>query len=192
MKNKLTQEYLKECLDYNLKTGEFVWKERPINHFKTERVCNIWNTRFKNKKAGSKHSNGYSCITIDYKTYLSHRIAFLYVEGYIPENEVDHMNRNRSDNRWKNLRKVSTSCNSQNCSVSKNNTTGVTGVYYDKSRCKWLVNIKINYKDKYLGRFDDFNDAVIARYNEEKTNPNWTCSLESLAYKYLKENNLLL
>lgn len=93
MKNKLTQKRLKKLLYYNPDTGIFTWK---INSRRS----------LKDAPAGNLHPSGYIRIGIDSKEYRAHRLAFLYMEGYIPENDVDHINRVRDDNRWKNLREL--------------------------------------------------------------------------------------
>lgn len=191
-KIKLTQDYLKECLTYNIEAGIFIWNKRPLTHFKNSHGCNIWNSRWSKKEAGSiDKKTGYFRVCINSKLYSAHRLAFLYMEGYLPENDVDHKDKNGLNNKWSNLREVSTRCNLQNCNISKSNKSGVTGVYFDKSRNKWVAQITINYKAKTLGLFDNFEDAVWARYNEEVNNPLWTCSVSSTALKYIQENNLI-
>jgi hypothetical protein len=192
MKNKLTQGYLKECLHYDPETGIFTWNERPESHFKTIGSGKAWNTKYANEIAGSRYSKtGYTLISINYTLYYAHRLAFLYVEGYIPENHVDHIDKNKLNNQWDNLREVSVQCNLQNSHLSSANTSGVTGVYWEVARKKWVAQITISIRNFILGRFDRFEDAVMRRYKEEVENPNWTCSIESSAYKYLKDNNLL-
>ena len=192
-KFKLTQKYLKECLDYNPETGIFKRKERPVSHFKNnkESTRKIWNKRYANKEILCVSKNGYVYIRINKKAYFAHRLAFLYMEGYLPENDVDHIDRNRSNNKWNNLREVSRRCNFQNKNVRKDNKIGIIGIQFDKQNKKYRASITINKKCNRLGRFENLNDAVLARYNEEQNNPNWTCSIESSAEKYLKENNLI-
>lgn len=191
MKNKLSQDYLKECLYYNPETGVFTWNNRPISHFKNQMYQDIWNLKYSNTESGYTNVAGYLSICINYKRYLAHRLAFLYVEGYIPENGIDHIDRNRLNNKWSNLREVSQSCNLQNCNLRKNNTSGINGVSWHKNKNKWVSYIVINYETKHIGIFDNFNDAVMARYQEEINNPLWTCSGDSSAMKYLKENSLI-
>lgn len=190
MKKKLTQEYLKEALTYNPDTGIFTWNERPENHFKTKRAGRIINTKNRNKEAGYI-KDGYLGIGIKNNKYKAHRLAFLYMEGYFPENQVDHIDRDPLNNKWNNLREVSNQCNSQNCKLFKSNTSGVCGVYWSRPLNKWMAAIMISGKSKYLGLFENFEDAVMARYNEEVSNPEWSCSVESTAYKYLKDHNLI-
>ena len=197
MKNKLTQKYLKECLVYNPETGVFIWKERPANHFIGNSNYNnitkskMWNKKYANKEAKNTRYDKYIAIGIDGKAYLAHRLAFLYMEGYMPENNVDHINRIRDDNKWCNLREVTQTCNMQNMSLMKNNKTGVAGVSWNKKRKRWNSNIRINKSLKFLGSFKNFDDAVKARYNEELTNDLWNCNYNSTSYQYLIENNLI-
>ena len=192
MKNKLTQEYLKEALHYDPETGIYTWNVRPENHFPSKRAFNALNSRSANKKAGSVNKeSGYLSIRINSKLYLAHRLAFIYMEGYMPENGVDHVDRNRLNNKWNNLREASQKCNMQNCKLSIMNTSGVTGVCWNKNWNKWETQITINSKTKHLGSYVNFEDAVMARYQEEINNPEWTCSIDSSALKYLQENNLL-
>jgi hypothetical protein len=177
MKNKLTQKRLKEVLRYYPGSGIFRWRTRE--------------RRKKNIIAGYKNSRGYIQIMIDGKKHPAHRLAFLYVHGYFPENDIDHIDRNPSNNKIKNLREVSRQCNMRNTGNRIDNTYGVKGVYWDKHANKWMVRICANGKDKYLGLYKNFNDAVIARYHAEKE-LNWKgCDSSSPAYQYLKQNNLL-
>ena len=75
----------------------------------------------------------------------------------------DHKDRNELNNRKYNLRLCTKQENSMNSSKSKNNTSGIIGVYWDKQNEKWMASIGINYKSKYLGRFINKNDAIKAR-----------------------------
>lgn len=79
----------------------------------------------------------------------------------------DHINRNPFDNRKSNLRQATASENSMNRGLQSNNTSGITGVCWDKRREKWMAYIKINHKNIYLGTFDDKDDAIKARLNGE-------------------------
>ena len=198
-KKNLTQDYLKECLIYDPIKGTFIWKIRPQSHFKStdkmnsSMICNIWNSHYANKFAGNTNTNKnkYTNISIDKKSYPSHRLAFLYMEGYNPEYEIDHIDRNKSNNKWSNLRHVTPTCNTQNKNIYKSNKTGVNGVSFISNENRWRVRITIHKKQVHLGYYTNFIDAVKARYEEEKNNPMWSCSTNTTAYLYLKENNLL-
>jgi hypothetical protein len=177
MKNKLTQKRLKEVLKYYPSLGIFRWRTRE--------------GRKKNIIAGYKNSRGYIVIGIDGKTYYAHQLAFLYIHGYLPENGIDHIDGNPSNNKIKNLREVSHQCNMRNTGNRINNTSGVKGVYWNKRDNKWRAQICINGEVKYLGIYKNFDNAVKTRYQAEKK-LNWEgCDSSSPAYLYLKQNDLL-
>lgn len=78
------------------------------------------------------------------------------------------MNHQRYDNRKNNIRICSHKNNNRNLAISKNNTSGVTGVRYDNSAHKWYATIMVDYKSISLGYFDDFSEAVKCRYEAEE------------------------
>ena len=81
----------------------------------------------------------------------------------MPVDQVDHIDGNGLNNRWNNLREVSSQENNMNMRLSSNNTSGVTGVCWATRDKRWIANIKVNRKNKCLGYFTDFNEAVAAR-----------------------------
>lgn len=91
-----------------------------------------------------------------------HRLLFNF-----PKDPIDHKDRNKLNNRKENLRVVSNRQNAINSSVKKNNTSGITGVYFDKSRDKWVAVIKSYGKTIHLGRFVQKEDAIRARLQGE-------------------------
>ena len=185
MSEKLTQEYLKRSLTYSKHTGLFTWKARPVYHFKNRNAWKDWNRKYPCTIAGYISPAGYVKITISGKAYPAHRLAFLYICGYIPENFVDHRDMNPTNNKWKNLREVTNQCNQQNCKISIRNKSGITGVSWNSREKKWKAKITIAKKTIYLGFFEKLEDAARARYEEEKTNPLWSCSVTSSAKQYL-------
>lgn len=84
------------------------------------------------KRCWKQNSLGYVQIKISGKLYHAHRLAWLYVYGYMPEKEIDHINRIRDDNRIANLREATSQLNSLNTGIYKNNTSGSKGIYYNK------------------------------------------------------------
>lgn len=80
---------------------------------------------------------------------------------------VDHINHDKLDNRKDNLRICSTRQNTMNQDVSKNSTSGITGVTWDKTNGKWMAYIKVNYRQITLGRFTNLDDAIQARMDAE-------------------------
>lgn len=80
---------------------------------------------------------------------------------------VDHINRNRLDNRRDNLRMCNDGENARNQSIRKNNKSGIIGVSWWSRDNNWMAQIKYNYKRIFLGYFDDINDAIRARLEGE-------------------------
>jgi hypothetical protein len=147
----LTPERLKELVCYHPETGEFTWA-------KTRRRCRLGD------KAGCRMRNGYIIIRIDDTLHLAHRLAWLYMTGSWPPEQIDHINRNRADNRWENLRAVSNMENAWNKTAPRNRS-GFTGVRRENN--KWLAEIKVNYKPIRLGLYET-PEAAHAAYLEAK------------------------
>lgn len=156
---ELTQAYLLECLDYDPLTGVFTWKARPSGHFATMNACKTWNTLRAGKKAGWDDSNGYWQVMINYKRYQAHRVAWLWMTGLWPKDEIDHIDGDPLNNCFSNLREATRSQNEANKPLRKTNTSGVRGVSWCIRRKKWNSNIRINSVKKNLGYFSDINDA---------------------------------
>ena len=171
---KLTQKKLKELLDYDPKTGVF-----------TNRVSRGWSA-VKGEVVGYKSSGGYLQVTIKGRFYALHRLAFLYVEGYLPEYEIDHLNGNPADNSWRNLKHVSHLCNMQNRGVFKTNVSGFPGVTRRGGEGKWVAKACVNRRQQYLGRYEDVLDAALARLTWEVNTPEWTCNHQSCIVKAIK------
>lgn len=168
----LTQERVKELFDYR-EDGVLV-----------RRVTVCYCARF-GDLAGSLHCDGYLQVTIDGLSSLAHRIIWLWHKGYLPEHGLDHIDRNKLNNRIENLREVGHQCNMRNTGNGKNNSSGVKGVCWDKTNGKWLVQITINRKTIKLGCFSDFTEAVAHRLAAEQAE-NWQgCDSSSPAYQYI-------
>lgn len=152
----LTAAILREVLSYNPETGEFRW-------VKARRAVTVGSI------AGGKYSNGYLRIKINETTYLSHRLAWLYMHGEWPASQMDHINGVRHDNRIVNLREATPGENQQNVSAHRSNPSRRLGVTWDKRARKWRARIKINRKETYLGLFENIEDAVAARAKAKTT-----------------------
>jgi hypothetical protein len=176
-KEKLTQKELKKVIKYDPDTGIFIWiKSRKLS-IKPGTV------------AGSAHIEGYISINVNGGRHLAHRLAYLYMEGYFPENDTDHIDRNRKNNKWSNLREVSRSCNTKNSANRKNNTSGITGVSFDKQYGKWNSYItRHNGRRKFIGYYPDLFQAAVARYNAELSLGYNRCDSMSSAYKHIINN----
>ena len=151
---EMTQLELKRNLKYDHDTGLF------IRRISTRSRANAGDI------AGSVTNTGYICIRVNGKKHLAHRLAFLYVCGAFPK-YVDHINHNRIDNRWNNLRSVNRTENQRNSSKNKNNTSGVSGVFFDKRSKMWIAQIGVNSKHVYLGRNKSKEVAITIRKGGE-------------------------
>ncbi len=117
------------------------------------------------KIAGSIISSGYRSVWFSGHRIQYHQIIFYSAHGYIPHDGrvVDHIDRNKLNNKVNNLRDLSLCENARNANTSKNSTSGRTGVHYVKLNKKWSAHIYFDGKRKHLGLFNEFNDAVSAR-----------------------------
>lgn len=143
----LTPEKLKEFLHYDKDTGVFTWKKDVCNRAKMGNV------------AGCVGVKGYVLISIDYKRYTAHRLAWLYHYNEAPPKFIDHINGKKEDNRICNLRPATQSQNAANCPKRSHNKTGYKGVCYDKRRKKFLAQLQCKGKMIFLGYFDDPKEA---------------------------------
>ena len=150
----ITQARLKELLHYDPETGIFT---RIKSYCSKAKIGNI---------AGVLKKDGYLRIGVDGR-HLAHRLAFVYMTGEFSK-VTDHINGNRSDNRWENLRSVTNNENLKNQKMRSTNTSGVMGVYWSKVSKKWAASIRSNGGKFHLGVFDDINDAYAARRAAEK------------------------
>ncbi len=148
----LTAEALRELIEYNPETGIFRWK-KPRRGVVVGREC------------GRLTAYGYREIGVDYVLRPAHRLAFLYMTGSWPVNDVDHINQDKSDNRWCNLREATRSQNSSNVRIEKRNgSSGYLGVTWESGRNRWRSQIRVDGVKVNLGRFSKLQDALRA-YN---------------------------
>lgn len=118
--------------------------------------------------AGSvRPGSGYVYIKIGPKPYPAHRLAFLLMTGRWPENEVDHINGDRTDNRWINLRQATRNQNMRNKATYKTNTSGTPGVHFHTRTGRWQARIQVDGKRIALGSFDTQEEAVQERRRAE-------------------------
>lgn len=150
----LTQELLKERLTYDPDSGVFraLVKRKQINV---------------GDKVGCSTSKGYWRIKVNDREYSAHLLAWLYVHGRWPVRQIDHINRNRTDNRLANLREASPAENGQNRRLGTNSTSGHIGVTFAKDAGKWQASIGVNGRLRYLGQFTTVQQAADA-YAEAK------------------------
>jgi hypothetical protein len=155
MQNMLTQKDVWEILDYNANTGVFMW-------------CKSRRGIKTGVPLGTDNGFGYLRITVLGRSYYAHRLAWFYVKGTWPD-QIDHINGIKSDNRIENLRDVNVQQNNQNkLKAQKNSDSKVLGVSWHKKAKKWQAHICIYKERKYLGLFDDVNEAHVAYLKEKE------------------------
>ena len=110
------------------------------------------------REINTTNSAGYIVLKYKGKQYLGHRLAFIYMTGSAPK-YVDHINGNKVDNSWNNLRECTLQHNNYNMKTTSLNTSGVKGVSWHKRLKKWQAYIKVNKKTKSLGYYKDLELA---------------------------------
>jgi HNH endonuclease/AP2 domain len=154
MMHQVSVEIVRARLDFDPTSGFFKWKLPPINR-----------PELKGQIAGRLAHTGYWNISINGQRFQAHRLAWLYVFGQMPVNEIDHVNGDRADNRIINLREATRQQNNWNISKPSHNTSDVKGVTWHKSHNKWQARIGLNGDNIHLGYFQNINDAQAA-YSE--------------------------
>ncbi len=142
----LTVEDVRDILSYNAETG--IFRARiGRSHCRAGAI------------AGFQRPDGYIQIKFGARAYLAHRLAWFYITGDWPS-EIDHINQDKGDNRFSNLRQVT---RSQNCinTTRTNNTSGVTGVHFDRRKGLWVAYMRFNGHRKTLKRSKS-KEVVIA------------------------------
>ena len=142
-KNDLIKEF-----DYLPETGQLVRKHSTKGYPP-------------NRKVGRKTDKGYLVTTFNGKTYKVHHLVWIF-HGKSNCEEIDHINRVRSDNRIENLRPCT---RVQNLANSRAKGSGYKGVSVCKQTGRWVAQIGVNYKNIKIGRFDTAEEAAVA-YNE--------------------------
>lgn len=151
----LTAEILRELLTYNPETGVFV-RRVTLGKIKAGMV------------AGSPSSHGYLLISVAGTRYKAHRLAWLYVYGEWPKEDIDHINRVTSDNRICNLREATDHQNLWNMKKPITNSSGYKGVSYHALTGKWRVRFRRDGKEQFIGLFHS-KEIAFEVYKEEIT-----------------------
>ena len=141
-------EKARQMLAYDQNSGNFYWRESPRIGVKA------------GSQAGTINSKGYRLIKIDGRHILAHRLAWYFVHGRLPFDQIDHIDCNRDNNCIKNLRECNNAQNAQRSSVGKINKTGHRGICYLPRHKKYQASIGYNNKRKNLGLYQDFDEAV--------------------------------
>jgi hypothetical protein len=148
----LTQERVQELFAYNPEDG--ILRTKTIRQGSNSYI---------GQPIGTLTNYGYLCVTIDTKRYQLHRVIWLYVYGYIPKEDLDHIDGNRTNNRLFNLREANRQDNLKNTAVHRDSSTSILGVNWDKRKSKWRATIYVNKKQEHLGYFKEIQEATLAR-----------------------------
>lgn len=147
----LTPDRLKELLSYDAESGVFTWISSRGNYVKAGRIAGSINP-----------THGYLGISVDGRVYRAHRLAWLYVHGRWPVDQIDHIDGDKLNNRIANLREATATQQQHNRGLSKRNKSGFKGVYWKRDVRKWHAQIRIAGRIKHLGDFTDLEDAAAA------------------------------
>lgn len=146
----LTADRLRELLHYCPEGGAFTWR---VDYGRKAK---------KGSRAGSIDPKGYRIIRIMSHGFRAHRLAWLYMTGNHPQNQIDHRNNVKDDNSWKNLRLATNGQNMANSPIRRDNRFGATGIYLRKSG-RWRAYIDTRKRRISLGTFANKEAAIAAR-----------------------------
>ena len=141
MSTKLTQARLKEVLHYDPETGVFTWLEKPARRISVGSI------------AGTCRFDGHITVKVFHGRYLAHRLAWFYVHGRWPVDQIDHVDGNPGNNGIVNLRECTTAENHQNRGVLKGQEPGHVGTCWHPKLGKWSARIKVRGRTQHLGVF---------------------------------------
>ncbi|SDK79151.1 HNH endonuclease [Aliiruegeria lutimaris] len=165
----ISPDQLRRYLAYDPETGVLFWRARTPDMMPSG--CHVqtaaWNSRFADTPAGTG-LKGYVRISICGQGYAAHRAAWALHYGEWPDGHIDHIDGDPANNRIANLRTATNSENQRNTKISRANSTGFTGVYFQKSKNKYRAEISAGGKRLYLGIFARLEDAVAARAEAER------------------------
>lgn len=155
----LTAEELRQRLSYDPETGAFQWLLRNPK-YRTQQAARV----------GRLTHQGYLQIAVNRRAYMGHRLAWLHVTGHWPLGVIDHINGDKADNRFVNLRDVSISLNTQNQRrPHSRSTTGYLGVCFNKQSNKFQASIYFDKKLRHLGLFETAEQASAAYLVAKRT-----------------------
>ena len=153
---------LRLLLRYEPESGRLFWIHRDRSLFSTNRAWRLWNARYEGAEAFATFDVRYMVGRINGIRYYAHRVIWRMVTGEVPD-QIDHINGNRLDNRFVNLRNVSAEKNSQNLPLTNRNRSGQIGVSWSAREGAWRAEICARGVRRHLGYFQDLADAIAAR-----------------------------
>lgn len=183
-----SQSDLRKFLRYDRETGHLYWRARSVADFvdgekSAVHTCNWWNARFAGQRAfTTQHPKGHFQGTFKGRTYKAHRVIWCMETGDWPEGQVDHKDRDNTNNRWDNLREADHGQNCSNRRSAKGSSSPYLGVRFRKSTGRWIAQITAGKAVQHIGVFDcpeeaarAYDAAAIALHGEF-ANPNFPAS----------------
>lgn len=155
-----------ELLTYELANARFYYDSGSLR-FKEKPKGRGYQTVSVGGLAGTLSNDGYACVRYNNKSYLAHRVIWLLLKGIWPKDQLDHIDQNRSNNLIENLREATNKSNHHN---RTDNTTGLVGVTYDKSRNKYVSGYRVGYHRVNVGRFETAELAYAAKLKHMELN----------------------
>jgi len=149
----LTQTRLRELLDYDPETGVFRRRKSARRGWTGRQAGYL--------KPGKE--GGYTVIQVDGELFRASRLAWLYMTGKWPDADIDHIDLNRSNDCWSNLRIATRGQNMANAGIRKDNTSGYRGVTWDADHGMWRAQVALNKRQYYCGLFATPEEAAVAR-----------------------------
>ena len=147
---------LQRRLRYDPETGKLYWRVTEGGHV------------IEGREAFTADNKGYKRGGFFGTPLYAHVAGWILYHGKLPEGELDHINRNKQDNRIYNLRDVPKSVNQHNSKNRVDNSTGVCGVKRRKDTGRYEAQIQVNGKRQYLGRYQTLPEAIAAREAAEQ------------------------
>ena len=172
--SKFPAACLGELLAYCADTGILTWRPRDIKWFSTptthpngqtpEHRRDRWNSKNAGNQAGTLNRiNGRLHVSVEKNLFRAHRVAWALHYGSWPTGEIDHIDHDPTNNALSNLRLATRETNGRNISLHRTNTSGVTGVTWNKDRGRWVAQIHMHGKGYFLGHYESKADAAAAR-----------------------------
>ena len=155
-----TAKEVQAALDYDPATGALTWRCLPPSGFESHKAFTVWGSKYPGKLAlTAKNKNGYLTGKFKGKFLSAHRAAYACMLGRWPDDLIDHIDGNKENNKWENLRPVTRAENNANRARMANNTSGAVGVHWDKKCDRWVSKIR----GSVIGFHKSWADAVTAR-----------------------------
>ena len=165
---------LRQRLRYEPETGKLFWREAKEYMFPDNRKlspqhrCATWNAKYQGKEAFTATCYGYKTGKVSGVKMMAHRVVWAVCHGAWPVDMIDHINRNRSDNRIANLREADAMLNASNQKYFADNPHVTVGVQLEKRRSRWRAAINVAGHSIKLGYFRTEPEAIAARKAAEK------------------------